>query len=847
MTASADSILHQAIAAHQQGAADEAKRLYAEVLRLDPRNEAARGNLAIIAARQGDLRGAEALLRQALDLRPDDPVAWNNLGSVLQQQGRPADAETAHRQAIALKPDYAEARLALGTALMRQGKADEALGALRDALRLKPRYAEAANNIGVILQGQGRPDEALAVYGDVVAWQPASAEAHFNLGVILHEKRDLAGAAAAYREVIALRPDLPHAFNNLGTVLQDQGLRVDALAAFDTAIERRNDYAEAHFNRGVVLREQGRLEQALAAFRNAITLRKDYVEAINNAGIVLQELGRTQDALAGYRLILSVRPSDAEARNNLGAALLAQGDAQAALSELQQALALKPDYPEAYYNLGNAWRELDKIDGAIAAYQTALRLRPDFADADSQLIYHRRRACDWRDYAADEQRLLGMVRSGSARVPPFYLLATSASAADQLACARRWVEPLLPQPEELFRHDVGRNHDRIRLGYLSADFHQHATAQLAIELFERHDRARFEVIAYSYGPDDGSPLRRRIERAFDRFVDIRDLPHRAAAQRINADGIDILVDLKGYTQHARPRVAAYRPAPVQVSWLGYPATMGAPFIDYIVVDSFVVPPDQQPDFTERLVHLPGCYQANGRNREIAASAPSRPQCGLPPDGFVFCSFNNTYKITPDVFAIWMRLLAAVPGSVLWLLASNDLVERNLRREAEKRGVAPGRLVFAPRLPLAEHLARHRNADLFLDTLPCNAHTTASDALWAGLPLVTCVGHTLAGRVAGSLLGAIGLPELMTTSLDDYERTALTLARDRRRLDELRETLRRGRETSSLFASPRFAANLEAAFARMWGTWCAGERPASFAIGAAADAASGGPDLPELPI
>jgi len=567
----------------------------------------------------------------------------------------------------------------------------------------------------------------------------------------------------------------------------------------------------------------------LTAFRNAISLRKDYVEAINNAGIVLQELGRTDDALAGYRLILSVRPDDAEAHNNLGAALLGQGEPQAALSELQQALAQRPDYPEAYYNLGNAWRELGKIEGALAAYQTALRLRPDFADALSQLVYHRRHACDWHDFEADQGRLLGMVRGGAARVPPFYLLATPASAADQLACARRWVEPLLPQPDELFRHDVGREHDRIRLGYLSADFHQHATAQLATELFERHDRARFEVIAYSYGPDDGSPLRRRLAQAFDRFVDIRALPHRAAAARINADEIDILIDLKGFTQYARPRIAAYRPAPVQVSYLGYPATMGAPFIDYLIVDPFVVPESEQPHFSERLVHLPGCYQVNGRNREIAASVPSRRDCGLPAHGLVLCSFNNSYKITPEVFAIWLRLLAAAPGSVLWLLASNDLVDRNLRREAAQRGVDPARLVFAPRLPLAEHLARHRHADLFLDTFPCNAHTTASDALWAGLPLLTCVGPTFAGRVAGSLLAAVGLPELITPSLGEYERTAAALARDPPRLRELREALQRQRETSPLFDASRFAARLDAAYARMWRMWRNGDVPTTFAV------------------
>jgi predicted O-linked N-acetylglucosamine transferase (SPINDLY family) len=826
MIVSADSILREAVAAHRRGAIGEAKRLYEDVLRLDPRSEAARANLAIIAAQQGDLQGAEALLRQALDLRPDDPVAWQNLGLLLQQQGRPADAVAAHGRAIALRPDYAEAHLALGTALMRQGSDEEALAALREALRRKPRYAEASNNIGVVLQRQGKLDEALSAYRSAAAWQPAYAEAHFNVGVILHQKGDRDGAADAYRQVIALRPDLAEAFNNLGTVLQEQGLPAQALAAFDDAIKRRYGYAEAHFNRGVVLREQGRLEQALGAFRHAISLRKDYVAAINNAGVVLQELGRTDDAATGYRLILGLKPADAEAHNNLGAALLAQGRPDAAVSELQRALALRPDYPEAHYNLGNAWRELGKLEGAIAAYQTALRLRPGFADAYSQLIHHCRHACDWLHHAADERRLLEMVRTGAARVPPFYLLATHASAADQLACARRWVEPLLPQPDELFRHDVRRDRDRIRLGYLSADFCQHATASLAVELFEQHDRARFEVIAYSYGSDDASPLRRRIERAFDRFVDIRALPHRAAAERINADGIDILVDLKGYTQHARPRIAAYRPAPVQVSWLGYPATMGAPFIDYAVVDAYIVPPDEQPHFTERLVHLPGCYQVNGRNREIAASVPSRRDCGLPPDGFVFCSFNNSYKITPEVFAIWMRLLAAVPGSVLWLLASNELVARNLRREAGKRGVAPDRLVFAPRLPLAEHLARHRNADLFLDTLPCNAHTTASDALWAGLPLVTCTGRTFSGRVAGSLLATIGLSELIASSPEEYERTPLALARDPRRLDELRDRLRRARETSSLFDAARFTAGLEAAYFGMWETWCAGARPAA---------------------
>jgi predicted O-linked N-acetylglucosamine transferase (SPINDLY family) len=349
------------------------------------------------------------------------------------------------------------------------------------------------------------------------------------------------------------------------------------------------------------------------------------------------------------------------------------------------------------------------------------------------------------------------------------------------------------------------------------------------ELFEHHDRGQFEVIGYSYGRDDGSPMRARLARAFDRFTDIAHLSHREAAARIRADEIDILIDLKGYTANARPQICAFRPAPVQVSYLGYPASVGADFIDYIIVDEIVVPADQQAFFSEKLVHLPNCYQVNDSRREIAATVPSREQCGLPNQGFVFCSFNNSYKITPAFFDMWMRLLNGVPGSVLWLLESNRLLKSNLRREAAARGVDPDRLVFAPVAPPAEHLARHQHADLFLDNLPCNAHTTASDALWAGPPVLTCCGDTFAGRVAASLLTAIGLPELVTASAEDYERTALALARDPPRLAGLREKLRQRRDTSPAFDLPRFARHIEAAYVRIWENRRDGKRPAGFSV------------------
>jgi predicted O-linked N-acetylglucosamine transferase (SPINDLY family) len=820
-----EQILKEAEGAHRRGATAEAKRLYRQVLDVDARNVAACGNLAIICAQEGDLAQAEALFRRVVAARPNYPEGHNNLGALLQQQGRLDEAVAEHRRALVLRPDYAAAHLHLGNAFKRQGKLEEALGSYESALKLKPDLAEACNNLGVVLQNQGKFAEATAAYERVMKQRPGDVEAAYNRAVALQQQGRREEAESAYRDILRQNPNRL-VYVNLGALLHEQDRLDEALAAFDAALALNPSYAEAQFNRGIILQQQGRLDAAIEAYQQALRLRPDYIEAATNAGIALQELGRLDEAAGAFEhAAAKLRPGAAEPHNNLGIVLLARGEPAQAVAAFQRALALKPDYAAAFYNLGNAWRELGKPEGAIAAYGQALRLRPDDADAFSQLVYQRWRACDWSSFAADQQRLRDLVRQG-ARVPPFFLLVTEASPAEQLACARRWVEPFVRAvpPSPAFRP---RGRERIRLGYLSADFHQHATAQLAAELFERHDRARFEVFAYSYGPDDGGPMRRRLERAFDRFVDIRPLSHAQAAQRIHSDEIDILVDLKGHTLNSRTATLAERPAPIQVNYLGYPGTMGAAFIDYIIVDRIVAAPEQQPYFTEKLVTLPGCYQPNSMRE--AAPAPARRDCGLPADGFVFCCFNNTYKITPQFFDIWTRLLQRVPGSVLWLLESNELARRNLRREAEQRGVDTGRLVFAPIRPIAEHLARHRLADLFLDTLPCNAHTTASDALWAGLPVLTCVGATFAGRVAASAVTAAGVPELIAPSLAAYEQLALDFANAPVRLRDLRERLAKSSATASLFDMTAYVRNLEVAYARMWARWRAGHAPAAFAI------------------
>jgi predicted O-linked N-acetylglucosamine transferase (SPINDLY family) len=402
---------------------------------------------------------------------------------------------------------------------------------------------------------------------------------------------------------------------------------------------------------------------------------------------------------------------------------------------------------------------------------------------------------------------------------------------DQLRAAETWVAERCPEMPALWRGERYR-YDRIRVAYLSADFHSHATAYLAAGLFEAHDRSRFETVAISFGPDDSSEMRGRLKGAFDRFIDVRDKSDHAAATLLNEMEIDIAVDLKGFTQDARPGILAYRPAPVQVNYLGHPGTMGARYIDYLIADRRIVPEGHERHYREKIVCLPDSYQANDRKRRIAERTPTRAEEGLPDTGVVFCSFNGSFKITPEVFDIWMRLLKSAEGSVLWLLDDNPTAVRNLKREAEARGVPAQHLVFAPRRPLDVHLARHRLADLFLDTLPCNAHTTASDALWAGLPVLACTGNTFAGRVAASLLFAVGLPELITDSLSSYEAMAMKLALDPTELAQLKAKLAAQRNTAALFDTERFTRDLESAYVTMWERSQRGMPPESFSVAAA---------------
>ena len=685
-------------------------------------------------------------------------------------------------------------------ALQRQGDFAEAEVAYRRVLALEPDNAEALNNLGNVLRTLKRPAEAVFLLRKALAARPEHPAILSNLGLALGDLRQFTEAAECHRRAVAIDPKLAPGHNNLGLALKELGLPAEAEESYRRALALNPDFAEALNNLGNVLRARGRLEESIAAFERAVALKPSYADAYNNLGNALSDLGRLDDAEMAYR----------------------------------RSIALAPDGIEVHANLARSLVELGRLDEAATSLSRAAALDSSRADILSEWLFLTRRLCDWEDAAAAEASLRAALASGNletGRRPPstFSALIAFDDPALQFRAARlsgdyhSQVGPTAPDAVE--RHV----HDRLRVAYLSADFCNHPTSHLIAELIERHDRTRFEVFGLSLGPDDKSPMRQRLGLAFDHFIDVRDMDDAQVAGEMRRLEIDIAVDLMGYSKNARPGILARRPCSIQVNYLGYPGSMGAAFIDYIIVDPFVVPQDQQAYFSENLVHLPDCYQVNDRRRPIAERTPTREECGLPERGFVFCSFNNSYKITATYFDVWSRLLRTVPESALWLLADNEWAEANLRREASARGLDPKRLVFARRLPLADHLARHRLADLFLDTLPCNAHTTASDALWAGLPVVSCAGHSFPARVAGSLLHAIGLPELVVHNLGDYEALALRLAREPDRLGALKARLQLNRAVAPLFDTDRYRRHIEAAYLKMHANYWRGEAPRAFNV------------------
>jgi protein O-GlcNAc transferase len=629
----------------------------------------------------------------------------------------------------------------------------------------------------------------------------------YNQAAAAQKAGNLAEAERLYRQIPG---QVPEVLVNLGNLLARQGRHGEAMRFYDQAVAARPDFFEALFNRGNLLLELKRTEEALESYDRVLAARQDFAGVWNNRGTALRGLHRLDEALASFQRAATLAPGHFNALTNAAVILWDMKRLPEALAAADRALGVQPGFAEALYVKANVLRDLGRSEEALIAYEAALKSNPAHPHALNGAAQVARIVCDWNRTEVLTPRVIENAPGGRAVIQPFVLMGYSDDAALQRRCAENLVRMFVPQRPAL--RDVRRyNHDRIRLAYLSADFHQHPTARLMAELFERHDRTRFEVTAIAFGPDDGSPLRARLKKTFDHFEDVRGKSDAAVARMLREREIDIAVDLNGHTAEGRPGIFAWRPAPVQVNYLVYPGTTGADFMDVILADRIALPADQQANMREKIVHLPDSYQVNDATR-IVPPAPSRAEAGLPPTGFVFCCFNNSWKITAPLFDIWMRLLTQVDGSVLWLLDGPHA--DNLRKETQARGVDPSRLVFAPKLPAEQHLARHQLADLFLDTLPYNAHTTCSDALWAGLPVVTCYGKSFPGRVAASLLKAIDLPELVTATPQLYEALALELAQNPALLKATKEKLARNRTTTPLFDSERFRKNIEAAYEAM---------------------------------
>lgn len=648
-------------------------------------------------------------------------------------------------------------------------------------------------------------------------------DAIYQRAVALHQQGQLHQAQQLYLQIINTHPRHLDSLNLLSVIAYQTGHVDEALNLIAQAISINPNHAELYNNQGNILSKLNRFDEALNSYLQAIKLKPQFAEALNNLGSVLKTLHRFKESLACHQQAVKIKPNFAEAYNNLGNLYESMQQPVLAITFYQSAIALKPQYAEAYFNQANVQSNLGLISEAIASYQTALNIHPDYPFALGALVHCKMKLCDWSNLEDDCKQLTQGILDGKKVSTPFPMLALIDDLGLQLACAQifaraKFSTTAYPADTPL------KHHGKIRIGYYSSDFHAHATSYLIAELLESHDASQFEIFGFSFGPTIKDEMYHRVSTAFDYFYEVADASDTAIAAQSRTLGIDIAVDLKGFTQHARMGIFANRCAPIQVNFLGYPGSLGADFYDYIIADHTVITAHHQMHYAEKIVYLPTSYQVNDAQRKICASPVDRLTHGLPKHAFVFCCFNASYKILPSTFDIWMRLLSNVEHSVLWLIEDNQMSTEHLQKQAELSGVSPHRLIFAKKLPLAQHLARHQLADLFLDTLPCNAHTSASDALWSGLPVLTCVGQSFASRVAASLLNALHLNALITQNLQAYEAKAYDLATHPDKLDKIKQTLAQEKASSALFSGQQFAKHIESAYLAMHARQLSGLAP-----------------------
>jgi protein O-GlcNAc transferase len=810
--------LRQAEKCLHTGDAAAAAALCEQVLHKAPRNPEALYLLG--AAQLSQHRAAEAIatLERALSVDPESGAALETLGLAHLLLGRYAEAEAVLAKAARLAGAPATVFMRLGIAMLEQSRAGDALAPLRRAVAIAPQDADAQVNLGRALADTGALGFARECFHAAMRLAPESAEAQFNLGVLALRVEDWVEAGRWFEQALAKSPRFVDAMVNLGIVLQKQSALDEAAERLARAIALEPSHANAMSELAHTLALQGLSERARAHYLAALRIAPDLVAAHEGLASVCLAMGRLDEAIEHLQAVLQVEPDNANAHCALAGSLFERGDLDQAQAAARRAIELNGDIAEAYTTAANVALVRSRLDESIGVLERGCA-RTRNSDLLGMLTYLLRHACDWDRWTAAWSETKAAIDRGELAGRPFWLLCEPIDAQEQFDYVTRWAAARFgPITRRTSAAPTPPRRDRLRIGYLSSDLQEHATAYLIAEVLEQHDRQRFEIFAYSHGPADASPMRRRLQNACEHFIDIAREPDDVAAQRLRDDALDILVDLKGYTAGDRLTILARRPCAVQLTWLGYPGTTGASFIDGVIADDFVIPQGRESVYSERVLRLPHCYQPNDRKRAVE-DPRSRRDYGLPDAGFVFCCFNQTYKITPEVFSAWMRLLRAVPGSVLWLLESYPQAKRNLSEVAQASGVGIERLVFAPKLPNAEHLARYRVAELALDTFPYTSHTTLSDAVWCGCPVVGLCGETFASRVSGSLLTSAGLADLITRDLAGYECLARRFATEAGFAESVRIRVAQARDASALFDSTGFTRALEALYSNL-----ASERP-----------------------
>lgn len=688
-----------------------------------------------------------------------------------------------------------EARFREGLVLHRQGLLVQAKKIYQEVLEQQPQHAEALHLLGVIAAQSGDPRQAVDFMSKSIERNPNNAMAHTNLGNSLSDLGQYQAAVDSYSKAIAINPDYVNAYRNRGNALNALQKHRAAIASYDKAIAINPDIAETYYLRGNALLASLQHQAAVESYRHAIAIKKDHADTYLNLGIALASLGQHR----------------------------------AAVENFDKAISIQPSHSGAYANRGSALMEMTCYQTAADSYEKAFTIRPDIDFLYGLLLSAKMQICAWHHVGNQDFDLVRRIQCGEKVTTPFPFLAQSTSLPLQRQAAEIWVREKAPGTLELGPIAKHGRSKKILIGYFSMDFGNHPIAHLATGLFESHDRDKFEVYAFSYGPDVKNEMRARLEAAFDKFLDVRDKSDREIAELARLMKIDIAIDLAGHTAHARTGIFALRTAPVQINYLGYPGTMGAEYMDYLIADKTLIPEASQHHYSEKIAYLPS-FQANDSKRKVSDKVFTRAELGLPETGFVFCCFNNNYKMTASTFDGWMRILKQVAGSVLFLYAENDSAAINLRVEASRRGVVIDRLVFGKKLPVSEYLARYRVADLFLDTFPFNAGTTASDALWVGLPVLTFTGEAFASRMAASLLTAIDLPELITSTQEEYEALAVQLALNPERLQVIKQKLDRNRLTTPLFDTKQFTQHIEDAYTQMVERYHAGLPPQDIFVG-----------------